>query len=79
MKVILLAQIKAHAGCGEIDIPLQQPIHAEELWGILEAKFPGIRIYKSSSRIAVNHEFVESDIALNNGDEVALIPPVSGG
>jgi molybdopterin converting factor small subunit len=30
-------------------------------------------------RVAVNHAFVEDDHALEDGDEVALIPPVQGG
>jgi len=79
MKVTLLAQIKVHAGCDEIEIPLPQPIRAEELWRILETKFPGILIYQSSTRLAVNYDFVEANTLLADADEVALIPPVSGG
>lgn len=30
-------------------------------------------------RIAVNHEYVEDDHLLKTGDEIAIIPPVSGG
>ena len=30
-------------------------------------------------RVAVNHQFVELDFALSSGDEVALMPPFSGG
>ena len=33
----------------------------------------------SSLRFAVNEEYVEDAFALNEGDEVILIPPVSGG
>lgn len=79
MNVILFAQIKIHAGCDKIEIPLSHPIQAEELWLILETKFPGIRIYQSSTRLAVNYTFADSNASLADGDEVALIPPVSGG
>ncbi|NIV15477.1 MAG: molybdopterin converting factor subunit 1 [Aliifodinibius sp.] len=33
----------------------------------------------NSFMIAVNMEYVKSDVPLNDGDEVAIIPPVSGG
>ncbi|MFQ5448658.1 MAG: molybdopterin converting factor subunit 1 [Saprospiraceae bacterium] len=33
----------------------------------------------SALRIAVNSEYAAENVALNEGDEVALIPPVSGG
>jgi len=33
----------------------------------------------SALRIAVNNEYAAEDVTLNEGDEVALIPPVSGG
>ena len=33
----------------------------------------------SALRIAVNNEYAAEDMTLNEGDEVALIPPVSGG
>lgn len=37
--------------------------------------------YLATSRLALNYEFVEPDLdtLLQEGDEVALIPPVSGG
>ncbi|MCX6968275.1 MAG: MoaD/ThiS family protein [Verrucomicrobia bacterium] len=79
MKVVFLAQIKVNTGCEEIALPLSQPIHAAELWRLLETKFPGIQRYQSSTRLAVNFEFVNSDALLADEDEVALIPPVSGG
>jgi sulfur-carrier protein len=35
--------------------------------------------WKTVLRFAVNHEYVDNDCILHNGDEVAVIPPVSGG
>ena len=45
---------------------------------ILE-RFPGIRPALGSIRIAVNQEFAGDEHPLRTGDEIALIPPVSGG
>ncbi|HXG37433.1 MAG TPA: MoaD/ThiS family protein, partial [Bacteroidota bacterium] len=40
---------------------------------------PKFEQWKSSLRLAVNLEYVNSDHPLQDGDEVAVIPPVSGG
>ena len=39
----------------------------------------GFRLARSRVRVAVNGEFVEWDHVMGEGDEVAFLPPVSGG
>ena len=39
----------------------------------------GFGLPRSRVRVAVNGEFVEWDLVLREGDEVAFLPPVSGG
>ena len=45
----------------------------------LTDRFPGLKTHLSHLATAVNHEYVDQEHVLNNGDELALIPPVSGG
>lgn len=45
----------------------------------LAEAFPALKEPIRHMRVAVNHEFVEPDRPLRDGDELALIPPVSGG
>jgi len=40
---------------------------------------PELAQWRDITRFGVNLQFVESDTLLQNGDEVVLIPPVSGG
>lgn len=40
---------------------------------------PGSPKLPPSPLVAVNHSYAKSSQVLNNGDEVALIPPVAGG
>ena len=43
-------------------------------------EFPRLQVYESRSRCSmVNKSYVPYDHMLNDGDEIALIPPVSGG
>jgi len=50
-----------------------------ELWTALCRERPDLEPLSKSISFAVNREYVERDHRLADGDEVALIPPVSGG
>ena len=45
----------------------------------LIAEHPELERWRSLTRFGINLEFVEPDTPLQRGDEVVLIPPVSGG
>jgi sulfur-carrier protein len=45
----------------------------------LIAEHPELEAWRSTTRFGVNLQFVEPDTMLQTGDEVVLIPPVSGG
>ena len=51
----------------------------DQLFGRMADEFPVLAAMKASLKFAVNQEFVEMDHSLSDGDEVAVIPPVSGG
>jgi molybdopterin synthase catalytic subunit len=71
VKVRLFAGLRERAGWGEREV---EAATVSEVWPALALgdEPPGL-LY------AVNKEYAERDRALNDGDEVALIPPVSGG
>ncbi|MBE7386028.1 MAG: MoaD/ThiS family protein [Leptolyngbya sp. SIO1E4] len=45
----------------------------------LIAERPELEPWRNLTRFGINLQFVEPDTPLNSGDEVVLIPPVSGG
>jgi molybdopterin converting factor small subunit len=47
--------------------------------GPLLGRLPSLREHLDRCRFAVNLSYVGDDAALHDGDELALIPPVSGG
>ena len=80
MKVKFFAHLQNVAGCEELAISPQREISADELWQILEEKIPGISRYKTSTRLARNCTYAaNADATFHPEDEIALIPPVSGG
>ena len=57
------------------DLNLETSLSVYELWKKLTVK---VRV-PADILIAVNHEYVDKDFKLNDGDEVAYFPPVTGG
>ncbi len=78
VKVLLFASYREKACMGRLTLELDQGATVGDLAGAMRAKFPGL---PEPGRIvvAVNNEYQEHDFVLRDGDEAALIPPVSGG
>ncbi len=79
MRILFFAQLKDAAGCASVDLPAPAPISSDALWAELLKKFPALEAHRSTVRLAKNSEYVTADAQFADGDEVALIPPVSGG
>jgi molybdopterin converting factor small subunit len=54
-------------------------VDTDGFWRQLLAAHPGLERFRSSVRLAKNSEYVGPDARFHDADEVALIPPVSGG
>jgi molybdopterin converting factor subunit 1 len=79
MRVLFFAHLKDVTGGGDTELKLAQPADADELWRQLAGRFPELARFRKSVRLARNCEYVGSDARFADTDEVALIPPVSGG
>lgn len=79
MKILFFAQLKDVTKCDAIEMPSPRPLSADELWAELLKKFPGLAGHRSSVRLARNLEYLPVHAQFSDNDEVALIPPVSGG
>lgn len=79
MRVLFLAQLKDAAGCDSADLAVTASLDAEQLWVELLKRFPNLAAHRASVRLAKNQEYVQGETQFSNDDEVALIPPVSGG
>jgi molybdopterin converting factor subunit 1 len=79
MRVLFFAQIKDVTGCDAVELAPSSPLNREQLWTMLLEKFPGLRGHRGNVRLTRNWEYAEADAQFADADEVALIPPVSGG
>jgi len=79
MKILYFAQAAQAAGCREETWSLLDPLAPEEFWAELEQRHPGMAALRPICRLACNCEYVGPTDSIQPDDEVALIPPVSGG
>ena len=79
INVLFLGPARDFAGVENKMIELADDTTLAELSTILAERHPGLAGAMSTIRFAVNQEFADHATTLSAGDEVALIPPVSGG
>ena len=77
--VLFFGMLKEVAGRSSEVCELPEDSSAQSLLAMLVEKYPGIRESLASIAIAVNQHYCPPDTKLRNGDEIALLPPVSGG
>lgn len=66
-------------GCPEMVMTLPTGTTVRELCDRIYDQHPELRRWQELTRFGLNLQFVEADTSLTDGDEVVLIPPVSGG
>lgn len=77
--VLYFAAARERAGCAREEVEVGDAVTVAALLERLVELHPGLEPLLPHLRSAVNQEFVGSTSPLKDGDEVALIPPVSGG
>ncbi len=79
VRVLLFGAAREEAGRGELDLEITTPATAAEVCEQLVAACPGLVRFGRSLLVAVNEEYAGPGRAVQDGDEVAVFPPVSGG
>ena len=77
--VRLFARLREIVGANELTrkIPIDSTVIV--VWNDLAREFPDLMAYQNPISTAVNTEYARMDTALMEGDEIAFLPPVSGG
>ena len=75
----LFARLREIVSDGELHRQVPDDATARGAWEVLTAEFPRLAEYTTIISCAVNEEYAPFDRHLKDGDEVAFLPPVSGG
>jgi molybdopterin synthase catalytic subunit len=79
VRIRLFAVQRELAGTRELSVELSSPATIADAWAALVRLHPVLAPGQSSVRFARNGAYAPADEPLTDGDEVAMIPPVSGG
>ena len=77
--VRLFARLAHLAGAREMQLDIGDGLTAGDAYRLLVQRDGALAGFEASLAYAVNQEYVDADTLLKAGDELALIPPVSGG
>ena len=79
VSVKLFAAARELAGSEEVQLELREGASAGDARAALAQQWPRLAPLVDRSLLAVNAEYVADETVITAGDELALIPPVSGG
>jgi MoaD family protein len=79
VRIRLFAIQRELAGRRQVDLELPEGASIETAWAALVAEHPALAAGRAAVRFARNGVYADAAEALADGDEVACIPPVSGG
>ena len=75
----LFARLRDLVGAGELERAAPEGATVAAVWESLARDYPAIVPYAESMSCAINAEYARMTATIQDGDEVAFLPPVSGG
>jgi len=79
VRLLLFASARELAGQSDVQLEVPSGATAADALSAALARFPALAPLRASLALAVNQKYAPPESALAEGDEVALIPPISGG
>jgi len=79
IEVLFFASLADELGVRRIELELEAPATVGDALDQLEQRFARLSAVRGRFVEAVGMRYVKSDFQLSDGDELAIIPPVSGG
>ena len=79
LNVLFFGRLKDAIGHGQESIEIPTDSRIEDLFAHCVARYPELAAHRKAMAVSRNREFTAWTTALEPGDEVAFLPPVSGG
>ena len=79
MKVLFFAHCRQLAGMDHYILATDRPLTQARFWALLLEACPRLASQEKTARLARNETYLQDSELLHPGDEIAVIPPVSGG
>ena len=78
-KILLFGAAADRAGTRQTELSVGDGTTLRDLWPALVDRHPGLAPMRDTLAFAVNGEYARMEDRVSSGDEVAVLPPVSGG
>ena len=79
IRVLFFARLKELAGAGSLELEVPEGTTLGGLWTRLQGDCPALQAFRHPPLMARNLEFASPETLLAGDEEVAFLPPVSGG
>jgi molybdopterin converting factor subunit 1 len=79
VRLLFFASLKDIVGARQLRLDLPSGATVNDVLTQLESSYPRMKDYRSVVLTALNEEYVDKQTAIQEGDELAIFPPVSGG
>ena len=79
IKVLFFGAAADRAGTREIGLDVQNGATLAEIWPLIVEQYADLAPMRDTLAFAVNGEYARGEVVVSPGDEVAVLPPVSGG
>lgn len=79
VQLLLFAVLRDIIGIDERSLQLPAGTRAQDVWQQLRSNHRELQHYERPPLTAINESYASPDTPLQDGDQLAFIPPVSGG
>ena len=79
VRVLLFASLREVVGASRSAVELEPGARVGDVWERMISLYPRLAPHSGTVAFALNSAYTDPQVALHEGDEVAFLPPVSGG
>jgi molybdopterin converting factor subunit 1 len=79
VKVLFFARVRELTECDSTELEVTTRARVQDVWRSVCSQFPGLRDFEKNVILSINQEFALAKTEVQEGDELAVFPPVSGG